>query len=477
MLKISLRKKIFLLFLFVMAVNGLIWFVNAYYESSIKQKLQIIDHKNNLLNIILEARRYEKNFFLHGNTNDLQQAISYMTDAEDKLKLIIQQYGQYTLTHDFGNKLDDMRAYRAALVSAMNSAGQTEGEISPKEIEDDQKKIQPLGSRITNDIDHIVHEERLNINQLLDRSRIDFIVTMTALLMFSILTIGFLIVDVNGPLKSIENAIQKIAVGDYTTIPTVRMGYEFESLVSSLNDMINELNRRSEHLVQIEKLASLGTLTSGVAHELNNPLNNISTSVQILLEELEEADMAYKRELLTETESQVDRARDIVRALLEFSRQTSFNRKMVHMKSLVEKTIRLIKSEVPDNVEIHTEIPEDIEASIDPQRIQQVLINLVINAIHAMKDGGVVNILSRPISEDSFSIQVRDTGTGISEENLPRIFDPFFTTKEVGKGSGLGLSISHGIIEQHGGRIEVESISGAGTTFTIQLPTGLSHEN
>jgi signal transduction histidine kinase len=284
----------------------------------------------------------------------------------------------------------------------------------------------------------------------------------------------FIYTHVTRPLKSIEGAIHKIASGDYSHIPKVTTGDAFDSLVTSLNEMIKELNHRNEQLIQNEKLASLGTLTSGVAHELNNPLNNISTSIQILLEELEEADLDFQRQLLTETEIQIDRAKEIVKALLEFSRSGNFTLKRINFRSLVSKTLQLLKGEVPTNVELAVNIPDAIEANLDVQRMQQVIINLVQNALHAMKNGGVLNISAEKSDEEqTFSFTVSDTGKGIDPKDLPKIFDPFFTTKPVGEGSGLGLSISHGIVKQHQGKIEVQSRLNEGTTFTVILPANI----
>ncbi|GBC63168.1 sensor histidine kinase [Desulfonema ishimotonii] len=472
-MQISLRKKIYIHFCVFMAVNGLIWFLSYYGDYELNQKLQIIDKKNDLLSTVLEARRYEKNFFLDGDRAHLKQAIAYVDAIEYKLRHIINAHGKYTLTRDFNPKLADIRAYDHALqqLLATTDAGVRTGK-APEESVAVHKKISEMGHRITEDFDQLVRQERLHVRRLIGRSRFGFFSSMGALLLLSVLTTLFLIFNVTGPLKSIEDAIHKIAKGDYTSIPTVKAGYEFESLVSSLNEMINELNRRGEHLVQMEKLASLGTLTSGVAHELNNPLNNISTSLQILMEELEDADLTFKREMLAEAGQQVDRARDIVRALLEFARQSAFSRKPVYIRTLVDKTIGLIRSEIPGNISLSVGVPEKTEACVDPARIQQVLINLMMNGIHAMTDsGGVLDIRCHMCeAENALCLQIQDRGVGIPEENRSRIFDPFFTTKGVGKGSGLGLSVSHGIIEQHGGRIEVDSVPGRGTTFNIYLP-------
>ena len=264
-----------------------------------------------------------------------------------------------------------------------------------------------------------------------------------------ILTAFFLILNVNKPLKSIEDSIRKIVRGDRTNIPRVKTGDEFESLADSLNNMIDELDRRKDQLVQAEKMSSLGTLTSGVAHELNNPLNNISTSIQIIREEINEPDIDYKRELLVEAENQIDRARDIIRALLEFSRQNVFTIEHVNFHQLVRSTMHLISGEIPANVNIQIDVPDLLEGKMDPRRIQQVILNLIINSIHAMDKGGHITISSWKDDKTlQFVFQVKDTGVGMSKEHIFKIFDPFFTTKEVGKGSGLGLSVAHGIIEQ-----------------------------
>jgi signal transduction histidine kinase len=261
---------------------------------------------------------------------------------------------------------------------------------------------------------------------------------------------------------------------------------EFESLVGSLNKMIRMLNRRSEDLIQAKKLAALGTLTSGVAHELNNPLNNISTSMQIMLEEIDAPDVEYQRTLLIDAEKEVERARDIVRALLEFSRQRAFSIKNVRFRPLVEDTLKLIKGELPAMVKLVVEVPEDIQAAVDFRRIQQVLLNLIFNAIQAMENGGTLTISAERCDADEFYFRVADTGVGIPPDQLRKIFDPFFSTKTVHrggegdsriydgflnhKGTGLGLAICHGIVKKHGGRIEVHSHLDEGTAFTVYLP-------
>lgn len=479
---ISIRKKIGISFFIFMLVSTLIWFLNYYKHELITEKMQIIEKKDHLFNKILEARRYEKNYFLFHNPDDLNQSIAYVVEAQNRLMEIIEAHGQYTLERNLETRYKELDQYRQVLQAALggsvtDQAGQLSGEVAAQ-AEVHQEKIRTLGRKITEDFEAIVSSERRLVVRLAQESTYFLYFALAAIFILTALTALFVFFNINRPLQNIENAIHKIATGDYKNIPQVAIGDVFGPLVTSLNDMIQKLNQRNRQIVQTEKLASLGTLTSGVAHELNNPLNNISTSVQILLEELEDDDLAFKRELLEETELQIERARDIVRALLEFSRKGDFNPKPVAFRDLVKKTLTLLKGDVPTNISLQVDVPEDIGANLDAQRIQQVLINLIQNAIQATEGEGTVRIAAdQPEGPKTFRFQVSDSGKGIAKDSLKKIFDPFFTTKDVSSGSGLGLSISHGIIEQHHGRILVESKPGEGTTFSVYLPTGVETEN
>ena len=475
-MRVSLRKKIIIAFSLFLITGGSLWLLNFYKHYVLNQKLQILEKKEDLFNTILEARRYEKNYFLYTETKNLEDSLSYVNQAEKKLVGIIENYGRYTLDRNLADKLDKLRQYEKALFALLVLHQKNGSPVTNPDLIETfarhQEAIRTLARNITADMEKILTQERRYVNQLIQESKIYHLLALAGILALSVLTVLFFVFNVNRPLKSIETGIQKIVEGDYNNIPPISSGDEFESLVASLNTMISELNRRSEQLVQREKMASLGILTSGVAHELNNPLNNISTSVQILLEELEDADLEYKKELLTQTEGQIQRARDIVRALLEFSRERSFKRKKVKLADLVENTLRLIKGEIPTHVQLTVEIPADIQGEMDPRRIEQVLINLILNGIQAMEAGGILSISAcAAANEAGFYFEVSDTGKGIPPQDLGKIFDPFFTTKDVGKGSGLGLSVSHGIIKQHGGRIEVKSEVGQGSTFSVFLPS------
>lgn len=467
-MKINIRTKVFLSFTIFISISAIIWFLSYNSQYILHQKLQIIERKNRLFNTILEARRYEKNFFLSLDKKNVDQALEYIHEAEDILSNIMSEYGRYTLAKNLPQRLIELKAYKKSLLELLKL--QKSGTLLiPRET---IIFIQQQGHKITTELERIVQKEDKHTQDLVGKTKTIHYIALVPIFILSILIALFLIFNVNRPLKTIENAIKKISRGDFKNIPDISTGDEFEYLVDSLNNMINELNKRNEELVQARKLESLGRLTSGVAHELNNPLNNISTSIQILLEEIGENDLEYKMELLTGTEKEVDRARNIVKALLEFSRERSLKIKTINFLDLVNEAIDSIKIQVPAHVKLEVQVPENIQINLDPDRMRRVLINLTLNAVQAMESEGTLSIKAKQKENtEEFRFQVQDTGCGIPKENMSKIFDPFFSTKDVGKGLGMGLSIIYGIIELHGGRIKIASKEGKGTTVTVFLPT------
>jgi two-component system NtrC family sensor kinase len=473
LMKISIRGKIFLAFLIFIGLSALIWARSYYSQYILNQKIQIIERKYDLFNSILEARRYEKNYFLSFDKEDIVQALDYARQAEEILRDILTQYGKYTLAKNLDQRITELVTYKESLTNLLKLQEEGHLMVLPDTIE----LIRKQGRILTSELEKIVKKESEFTRDLIGKSKTIHFLALIPVFILSVSIALFLVFNVNRPLKTIENAITKIASGDFDNIPEIKTGDEFESLVASLNNMIDELSKRSKQLVQAQKLASLGRLTSGVAHELNNPLNNISTSIQILVEEIEENDLEYKKELLVGAEKEVERGKEIVRSLLEFARERTLTLTQVNFKDLVDSAIQQIRSQLPDNIHINIDVPDNIQAVMGPQRIERVLMNLIVNAVHAMKDGGEITIKAKnEFDQEGFSFQVTDTGEGISEKIISKIFDPFFTTKEVGKGSGLGLSIIYGIMEQHDGKISVSSKVGKGTTFTCFLPVQQSEQ-
>jgi signal transduction histidine kinase len=233
-------------------------------------------------------------------------------------------------------------------------------------------------------------------------------------------------------------------------------------------DITGDLNMQKLVMEQ-EKLASIGRLAAGVAHEINNPMTTILTSAMLIQEDLDSSDPNHE-----ELQSIVDetlRCRRIVTSLLDFARQNKPSRRPVDVKDLVAESIVLTQKQAAfKDVSVDSAIADDLpKVNLDKGQMQQALINLILNAVDACSAGGRIRV-STGLSEDDRKMEFRvsDTGIGIESDKLSSIFDPFFTTKETG--NGLGLAITHGIIEQHEGTIEVDSQPGKGTTFTIRIP-------
>jgi PAS domain S-box-containing protein len=236
--------------------------------------------------------------------------------------------------------------------------------------------------------------------------------------------------------------------------------------------MENKLQETHLQLVSSEKMASLGKLAAGIAHEINNPLGGILIYSSLMMEDLPEGDP--KRGDLARIVQETSRCKDIVKSLLEFARQTEPKMEPTDINRAITDGLFFLENQALfHNIKIIKNLDPFLPfVRGNASQLKQVLINIIVNAAEAMHGNGAFTITSYPSPDrKGIILEFTDTGEGISEENLTRIFDPFFTTKEVGKGTGLGLATSYGIIEDHGGRISVRSKVGEGTTFTIELPT------
>lgn len=249
--------------------------------------------------------------------------------------------------------------------------------------------------------------------------------------------------------------------------------YTIEQLhksIENLNFTNIELATAREALKQSEKLAHMGQLSAGIAHEINNPLGVITMYSNLLLDEIKDENTRNDLQLIVE---QADRCRKIVGGLLNFARKNQVKLKETHLEQFINRSIQSII--LPDNIEVELDVEmKDPYVFLDADQMMQVLTNLEKNAVEAMPDGGVLSIKLTEHNGD-VEINISDTGTGISEQNLEKVFTPFFTTKEVGKGTGLGLPLCYGIVKMHQGKIQVSSNDkpakgSTGTTFTIKLP-------
>lgn len=448
----------------------------------------------------LEIRRFEKNFFLYRQKSDLAENRAYVQQAQNILRehraafvsLAGPVYPDELAQPDGLAQPDELARALHDYAALM----ETYAASTPPATEKLETSIRQAGKAIVTAAESIARAERSSLQASLNRHR-QVLLASIALLVVAAVGIGLLVSRrVARPLQRLEDDMTAVANGKLTRLESFSDDREIASLTQAFNQVMRDLELRQQQLVRAEKLAALGTLLSGVAHELNNPLSNISTSCQILLEEGETADPVLRDELLGEIDAQTLRARNIVRSLLDFARDRENSHDCLPLAPLIAETLRFVKGQVPTQVDVRLDIPSSLNVAGDRQRLQQVFLNLIRNALEAVEGAGHVSISARQYrpnrnvpdngaalsfgrcssSGEIVEIEIRDDGHGISTDLLPRIFDPFFTTKDVGKGSGLGLFIAFEIIEEHGGCIAVESKPGKGTVFHVCLPAASSFE-
>jgi two-component system NtrC family sensor kinase len=308
------------------------------------------------------------------------------------------------------------------------------------------------------------------------------------------------------PLNDLDKGAERLAAGDLDNTIPVRSKDEFGHLAKSFNSMTKalrksrvdledwgrtleqkveeatqELHKAQAESARSEKLASVGLLAAGIAHELNNPLTGVLTFSYLVRKNL--PDDSPDAEDLDLVIRETKRCASIIRRLLDFSREKTPEKTFSNLNEQIVDTVQLVAQAAQvTNIDITTDFDEELPAIwLDENLVKQVIMNMLVNAQHAIEGEGRIYIRTRLIGAgecpesiaepgDMAEITITDTGSGIPENDLQRIFDPFFTTKGVGKGTGLGLSVSHGTIEAHGGIIEVESTVGKGTEFRIYLP-------
>lgn len=343
---------------------------------------------------------------------------------------------------------------------------------------------------------------------LAESSRLMLTYTLLAVVAISVLTGGFVWRVVHGPLKRLRRGTEALARGELGYQIPAGSRDELGELAASFNTMSRgldeahreiqewartlesrvaqksaELRRIHEQMLQTEKMASIGKLAAVVAHEINNPLAGILTYAKLLRKWLaklpepqtpqEQARAEEIRSSLELIESESRRCGEIVRNLLMFARAAPMNLEYAQLNQVADRCLRLVAHQLElANVQLEKDLHPDLPlVYCDASQVEQVLLALVMNAIEAMPHGGVLTVRSSmDAAAGTVSLQVRDDGIGIPRENFPRLFEPFFTTKEGSHGSGLGLAVAKGIVERHGGHMEVTSEVGRGTTFIVTLP-------
>ncbi|MBI5101167.1 MAG: hypothetical protein HZB33_04960 [Nitrospirae bacterium] len=418
----------------------------------------------------LEMRRFEKNFIIYRERNEYLENVRYTELAEGILRNNKSEIAKLSPGTDISALEKTIQQYRSLMSEYYSiSIGheQSRGRVMILE-----GQVRELGKKLINATEEISKAERAYIQSLIFSSKRFLLASIVFLVIIGSLLGRYMSRMVVRPLKEVEENMQKIIDGNFDRLSIESPDSEIQSLSNAYSRMLKELELRQVRVIlQSEKLACLGTMISGVAHQLNNPLSNISSSCQILQEEIEEADLTYKKELLQQVENEVFRAKTMVHSLLEFSRKKEFKSKPIMLTDLVRDTIMLIQGDIPTRVTLRLDIPEHCWIVADKQRLEQAFLNIIKNSIDAIPDEGEISISAGELGDlNQVEIRICDTGLGIEPDVVKNIFEPFFTTKDESRGSGLGLFVAREIVEEHEGSIKVESVPGTGTTFIINLP-------
>lgn len=462
----TIRGKIILFFILCLAFAGVL--TSLYYENafSLRRKIYTIERFDDLLNDVLELRRYEKNFILYRDRESLDEGLDYLAKVSAGFETLRADIVTVVGPEQCKTFELNLEKYKESLAAIMALETRENSQVH-------EEALRTEGKRLLDFSQSLIREKRRRIDQALQRVLIIPLGSMGSLLILVVVLFRFVNRGILRPMWLVKKATEQVANDTFTPISYDKDKQdEITRLMASFNKMVAELDSRQEQLVQSRKMASIGTFTSGIAHELNNPLNNISITAETF--QLNYPGMSEKeiRELIDDILTQADRASQVVKNLLEFSRTERPYLTNLDIREVLERTLDLIKNQlIVAHIRIEKEIVPNLPAIRGKrQDLQQAFVNILLNAVQAMPDGGTIIIKADRGPQGYLRTDLADTGTGIKSEDLEHIFDPFFTTKESGQGTGLGLSLVYSIIRTHGGYIEVKSEVDRGTTFSIFLP-------
>lgn len=466
--RFSIRQKLVLGVTVILLFMGGAFLATYYWMSSLQERIGFLETISRFEASVLEMRRFEKNFFLYGDEQSLRTAQYNAARARSLQQEQEALFRRLSTEGAFERFTENLNEYDR-LIERLLAWSEKNGN-SGSRVVSDEESVRRYGSAIAEFAEDLSSKKRKSINETIRKTvRLELASFVLAGIGVAAMG-GLMFVRITGPLRLLEESTNRIGRGEFEPIENFPLEKEVRDVFQSFNRMARQLKQGQDQLVQSKKLASLGTMLAGVAHEINNPLSNISSSCQLLLEELDEPDTEFQELSLKTVLEQVDKARSIVRTLLEFSRNREFRMEPVNLKVLVDKTVALLRGDIPSQIEIVTCVGDSIVVSVDRQRMQQALMNLISNAIHAIEGPGIVEVVVRSGEDSTVELTVRDTGKGIPKEDLPHIFDPFFSTKDVGEGTGLGLFVTHDIVTSHKGKIKIDTAPGRGTQVTLTIP-------
>jgi signal transduction histidine kinase len=435
---------------------------------------------------VLEMRRDEKNLFLYGDLSSLDELLLQEAAARSALAVgrdaFVAINGEATFRRmqlrltDYGEQLENY--------PFLDTAGQGRA----------REAIREIGHDLTEASQDLLRGERHMLAEATRRAQITLLLAFVGVVILGLAGGFFLVRRVVRPLRALEQGLLAIDEGRARELSLPSKDQEICSFVAAFNRMLKRMRQQQDQVRRNEKAAALGVLVSGVAHELNNPLSNISTSAQLLLEEGETVDAETRRLWLAQIDSETERSRRIVRRLLDSVRAPKAHARRESLVDVIESSVALVRRQIPPAVDLRVGAKDDVGVAVDRERLQQVFINLIKNATDAGARHVSVNARQADWDEAlaetghlegdpaavrqagrAVRVTVEDDGPGIAPEMRENVFAPFFTTRSTGDGTGLGLYLVKEIVGEHRGCIVVDSPAAGGTRFSIWLP--LNGEN
>ncbi len=447
---------------FLLSLAPTLWSMHTL--SGVQDRIRFLEVADDYLVEIQQARRFEKNYLLYGT--NLEDALEHTHRAQQLVEANQDTMQKVAGVATVATMRGHLREYERLLHTIALPGGTAERARSEAEL-------RQHGGVMMDFALSYVRKERATASAMLSLVKKVPFVFLGLLLVAIVLVANFLTRRLIRTLSRFTEYAGRIGRGDFTPITPARpYRDEFTQLALAFNHMIHELDRRQQVLVESHKLRALGTLVAGVAHEINNPLNNIMLTAGVLKEEFPSIPDDEKLEMVDELIGQTERSRKIVRNLLDFARESETKLEALDLRTIVRETVRLVGNQLKvKKIHLNTVFPEQLPpVHGDAQLLSEVFMNLVINAVDVLPEKGELTITVHDAKEDGYvAVDVADNGPGIPEHLLARVFDPFFTTKPKGKGTGLGLSVSKGIVTRLGGTLQVSS-SDHGATFTVLLP-------
>ena len=462
---ISIRTRLIIAFSLIFALCAIITFWSIFTIAQVMDKIQFLETSDNYKAEIQEARRFEKNFLLYGtNLNDAQ---IHLQNAEKILRENAETIEKIVGTADFNTMNKHLSDYH----NLLTKLGETQDKEEKKNIEN---ALRDHGSQMIERALDFERIERESVEEMLVLTRRIPFIFLILLLLCIVFIVSFLARQLLGTLARFMRYTERIGEGNFSPIaPQRKYRDEFSQLRMAFNKMIKEIDHREKIMVESHKLRAVGTLVAGVAHELNNPLNNTMLTASMLQEDYQQLKDDEKLAMIKDIINETERSQKIVCNLLDFAREGEAKLITLKLNEIVEDSINLVANQIKlSQITLLKTFASNLAPIYgDAQILQQVFINLILNSVEILPRKGIITINTYKSKKgDYVVVEIKDNGPGIPEHILPRIFEPFFTTKSISKGTGLGLSVSRGIVSKLGGYITAESKLGEGASFKVFLP-------